>query len=400
MVNKVAKNLSRYLMLVLIYLLLVFSAILSSYMSPAHAVGTYNNYELANHAATFIGRNGGDACLYTGQTNLANGQCKTFVDCIVYAVSGRAQITYPGYNEGFRDAGGIEVARDSATIGDIIQVLPGIGMLQHTAIIAGIGVDGSFSVIDSNWDYNGRVKQHNWNPANDARFWRMGRTNQPIIGNLESITRVPGGIRAEGWAIDQDTSNSIEAHVYGGDGEINPQKNPGVPLIANVSRADVGAAYPKYGSKHGFKGVVGTKGSGNQRICAYGINAPNTPGATTSIGCKNINVSVNPFGYVDSIKRVSGGVRIRGWVIDPDVSTSITVHAYGNTGSPGVTTNPFKAVVANITRSDLAAHYPDYGTKHGYDFILPISAKKQQICVYAINNTANSYNPQIGCKTI
>lgn len=368
----------------------------------AHGIGNYNNYELVNHARKFVGGHGSEACKYTGQINLADGQCKTFVDCIIYAVSGRTQVTYPGYHEGFSRAGGQEISRNNTAIGDIIQVLPSsYGMIQHTAIISSINADGSFRVIDSNWDYDGTVRERaSWKPAIDARFWRMGKTNQPIIGNLESIARVPGGIRAKGWAIDQDTPASIETHVYGGNGEINPQRNPGVPLLANIQRNDVANAYPKYGAKHGFNGIVGVTGNGNQRVCAYGINAPGTPGATTTIGCRSMTVSVDPFGYIDSIKRVSGGAEIKGWTIDPDIASSVTVHAYGNTGAPGVASNPFKSAVANLSRPDLLAHYPEYSDRHGYTITLPISSKTQTVCIYAINNTANSYNPQIGCKII
>ncbi len=231
----------------------------------------------------------------------------------------------------------------------------------------------------------------------------MGKTSQtvkPIIGSLDGIRRAPGGIRAIGWAIDQDTPNPINVHLYSGDGEIKPTTNPGKELLANEHRSDIGSTYPAYGSKHGFNGIVAARNAGHQRICAYGINAPGTPGAYAKLGCKDINVSPDPFGYLDSAVRVAGGVRVRGWTIDPDTASPIKVHVYGGTGAPSPTLNPGKAATASTSRSDVANQYPDYGDKHGYDVVLPISAASQKICVYAINNAPNSYNPQLGCKQV
>lgn len=366
-------------------------------MSNAGAVGHYQNSELADYALRFVNQWGGNACHGTGKS--ANGQCKTFVNCIVYAVSGRTQWPAPGYNSGFKAAGGQEVGRNNTVRGDIIQVGDGGGGQLHTAIILWRHADGAFEVVDSNWEWNERVKQHKYTPPANARFWRMGQTEKPIIGHLDSVRRAPGGILAQGWSIDQDTASPNDVHLYSGNGELNAS-NPGASTYANLYRSDIGNVYPSYGPHHGYRAVVRAKQAGTERVCAYGINVPGTPGSYARLGCKDIHVSPDPYGSVDEVKRVPGGVQVRGWTIDPDTASSIDIHVYGGTGAPSVSTNPMIVSTANLERPDLPAHYPDYGAKHGFNAVLPLSATSQKVCVYAINNSPNSHNPQIGCKTV
>ncbi len=75
------------------------------------AIGNYNNSELAAHALTYQGKQGVKACQDVGQPG--DSQCKSFVNCVVYAVSGRGQWPAPGYHEGFSNAGGVEVSRSA-----------------------------------------------------------------------------------------------------------------------------------------------------------------------------------------------------------------------------------------------------------------------------------------------
>ncbi len=365
--------------------------------SKAHAVGHYQNSELADHAQRFVNQWGGNACHGTGKS--ASGQCKGFVNCIVYAVSGRSQWPAPGYNSGFQAAGGQEVGRNNTIRGDIIQVGDGGGGTLHTAIILWRHADGAFEVVDSNWSFNEKVQRHKYAPPANARFWRMGQTEKPIIGHLDSVRRAPGGILAQGWSIDQDTASPTDVHLYSGNGELN-SSNPGASTYANQYRSDIGSVYPTYGPNHGYRAVVRAKQAGIERVCAYGINVPGTPGSYARLGCKDIHVSPDPYGSVDEVRRVPGGVQVRGWTIDPDTASSIEIHAYGGTGAPSVPTNPMTASTANLERPDLPAHYPDYGTKHGFDVLLPLPSSSQKVCVYAINNSPNSHNPQIGCKSV
>jgi hypothetical protein len=96
------------------------------------------------------------------------------------------------------------------------------------------------------------------------------------IGNLEAATRADGGVAVSGWALDPDTTASIDVHVY--------VDSAGTALRASASRPDVDAAY-RLGPAHGFSAVL-PMGSGPHRICAYAIDAANAP--PSSIGCIDV----------------------------------------------------------------------------------------------------------------
>jgi hypothetical protein len=56
---------------------------------------------------------------------------------------------------------------------------------------------------------------------------------------------------------------------------------------ANLSRPDVGAAYPAYGPNHGYNLTMATT-AGPHTVCLYGINTG--PGASTQLGCRAVTV--------------------------------------------------------------------------------------------------------------
>ena len=157
--RKFYSRLSTVLFLLGTLFIIAIYAYLLSKSPQVQATGNYQNAELADHALTFVGQHASKAC--RGVPTIANGECKTFVNCIVYAVSGRTQRTYPGYHEGFRNAGGVSVNRSDTVRGDIIQV--GNSDLErplHTAIVLHRNGDGSFRVVDSN--SHGRIIEGVW----------------------------------------------------------------------------------------------------------------------------------------------------------------------------------------------------------------------------------------------
>jgi hypothetical protein len=93
------------------------------------------------------------------------------------------------------------------------------------------------------------------------------------IGNNEGIVATASGNHVKGWALDPDVAAPIKVHIYI-DGAINSI------VTADISRPDVGAAFPSYGDNHGFDAAIP---SGSHQVCAYGIN---DSGPTNSlIGC-------------------------------------------------------------------------------------------------------------------
>ncbi len=98
------------------------------------------------------------------------------------------------------------------------------------------------------------------------------------IGYYESITASTGGAVVAGWALDPDTSEPIQVHVY----------VDGVGRAANADKArpDVGAAY-RLGDNHGFTEFV-PMSVGAHRVCVYAIDSGS--GGNPLLGCRDVTV--------------------------------------------------------------------------------------------------------------
>lgn len=95
------------------------------------------------------------------------------------------------------------------------------------------------------------------------------------IGRVDTVRVAADGLRVTGWALDRDTTASIQVRLTV-DG-----KERKVELAA-LPRPDVEIAYPGFGSAHGFDVVI--PGSGRHTsVCAEGINVG--LGASRSVGC-------------------------------------------------------------------------------------------------------------------
>jgi hypothetical protein len=105
------------------------------------------------------------------------------------------------------------------------------------------------------------------------------RAGNPF-GSIDTLVKSGGGAATWGWAIDPDTAAPIDVHIYV-DGVLTVIKK------ASEVRADVGAAYPAYGSMHGWSTLLSLK-PGKHTVCVYGINVGF--GSNTSIGCKTITL--------------------------------------------------------------------------------------------------------------
>jgi hypothetical protein len=201
------------------------------------------------------------------------------------------------------------------------------------------------------------------------------------FGSFDTLTRSPGGARAQGWALDPDTSSPIHMHAYvdgtwGGD------------HLANQPRPDVGSVFAGYGDQHGYSAVL-PMGRGLHEVCTYGIN--DGAGTNPRLACRGINVSPNPIGVVDgSLRTGVYQARVRGWTLDPDTAAPISVHAYVDLTSWG------GSFVGGGTRTDVAAVYPDYGPWHGFDVTVAIPAGAHTVCLYGINDGPGT-NPGLGC---
>lgn len=199
---------------------------------------------------------------------------------------------------------------------------------------------------------------------------------QPF-GSLDSVTGSPDGIRVSGWAIDPDTVDPIDVHVY--------TDGVGRPVTASGTRVDVGAAFPGFGDNHGFSTKIPAAEGGHQ-VCVYAINV--RAGGNQLLGCRIVTVPADPFGAIDVVRAGPDGIRVSGWAIDPNTNEPIDVHVYlGTNGVP---------VPADRDRPDLAGPFPDAGTRHGFDLVVP-GRPGQTVCIYAIN-TGPGANRTLGCR--
>ena len=100
------------------------------------------------------------------------------------------------------------------------------------------------------------------------------------FGHVDRVDRATGGAIVEGWAIDPDTADPIDVHVY-----VNGALRAGAR--ADRERADVGRAHPGYGATHGYSVAVAA-GPGVNTVCVYGINV--AAGSNSLVGCRAVLV--------------------------------------------------------------------------------------------------------------
>jgi hypothetical protein len=101
----------------------------------------------------------------------------------------------------------------------------------------------------------------------------------------------------------------------------------------------------------------------------------------------------SPFGAIDLVASGRGGIRVRGWAIDPNTTSPIRVHIYVD----GVGR---ASVLANRTRTDIGAVYPGSGSSHGFDtHIIDIAPGSRNVCAYGISYGQGG-NSLLGCRTV
>jgi hypothetical protein len=297
------------------------------------------------------------------------------------------------------------------------------------------------------------------------------------------------GFTVEGWTIDPDSGDPLIVHIYV-DGVFHQS------VLADRPRPDVGAAHPGKGDNHGFFAAVMPL-HGRHEVCAYGINTG--PGVNALLGCKTA-AGVAPYGGVQVSESWPTGIRVRGWVRDPDTinptdvsiaapdfyrriradrpeilgtgsdfppeaaghgfelllpfttngSYDITVTAENDRGGLGMTlfssavfrrtgvsygevelydadapggvrvkgwaidpdtTEPLditvkvgdsrSTIAADLRRDDIAARFAGTGTSHGFDAVVPMAPGAATVCVYSMNKFDSALaddSTRLGCS--
>jgi hypothetical protein len=205
------------------------------------------------------------------------------------------------------------------------------------------------------------------------------------VGTLDQTGTGPGSITVAGWAIDPDTANPIQVHVY-------VDGRPAGATTASNARPDVGSLLPAYGPNHGYQATFTGYGAGNHSVCAYGINVL-TGTSNTLLGCRTVTVpGGNPFGTLDVVSTGAGSITVAGWTIDPDTADPISVHVY-------IDGRPAGSTVASVPRTDVGRVYPAYGANHGYQATFTgYSSGRHTACAYGINVLTGTANVLLGCR--
>lgn len=109
-----------------------------------------------------------------------------------------------------------------------------------------------------------------------------------VIGSFDGAAVQPqqGGIEFSGWAIDRRTTAPIYVQISVQTVIAGKSMWVRTEVLANQNRPDVGAAYPTYGSLHGFFSWWALDGAttGTHLACVAGKDT--VTGAYVTLGCR------------------------------------------------------------------------------------------------------------------
>jgi hypothetical protein len=125
-------------------------------------------------------------------------------------------------------------------------------------------------------------------------------------------------------------------------------------------------------------------------VCVYAIDSAG--GSNPRIGCATVRVTnLLPVGALDAVTSSEGRILARGWALDPDTTSPISVEVFvDGRATQALTANTYRPDVGRIHRK---------GDNHGFSGTANALAGTHQVCVNAINATAGP-NPRLGCKNV
>jgi hypothetical protein len=182
------------------------------------------------------------------------------------------------------------------------------------------------------------------------------------------VSRTPAGLVVTGTARDPDATGPTEISV-----EVNGRYTGS--LWTSVANEYSGTVPPRAGNN----------------ICVVAINR--NKGDDRALGCRTVEIRVDPIGHLDNVLSTPSGLRVRGWTIDPDTTASASAHIYVD--------GDFKqSTTAAAARPDVGAAYPGYGNAHGFDLTLPAMTGHPRLCAYGINVGPGTTNTALGCAIL
>lgn len=207
----------------------------------------------------------------------------------------------------------------------------------------------------------------------------------PPQGQIDSKTSSLGSVSMSGWALDPDVAEPISVTITV-DG-VNVAN-----VTADAARSDIAAAFPGYGSAHGWSATVPVNGTAT--VCAIAVNVGG--GTDRTLGCFVAETPTgSPIGRIDSagMNAASGALELRGWTIDPDSADPVAVRLYVD----GALIGDFRA---NGSRPDIAAAFPGYGEAHGLQSIAHrVPPGRHDVCAWALN-VGGGESTLLGCARV
>ena len=191
----------------LVFAVALMTALTTGSTAASRSQTSYANAAIADKALSYVGQWGGNACRNAHRSGLTgsatvypvkaskvrsdgtidpnfggDGQCRAFVNCIVWMVSSHTQWLGGTYFGSFLQAGAKEITNvDQLAKGDIVQSGDGV----HTFIIVRRVKGNVFNVVDSNHDYKETVLAYN-------RAVKLGVGNRAFRMSAASSNASPG----------------------------------------------------------------------------------------------------------------------------------------------------------------------------------------------------------------
>ena len=212
------------------------------------------------------------------------------------------------------------------------------------------------------------------------------------IGALEQLRQTPAGVHATGWALDPDSADPVGV-------ALTVKGRPTRRLTAAAPRADIAAAHPANGARHGWA-TTWPLPAGTHQVCAYAANAAGTPGTGGLLGCRAVTVRTAPLGQLTAVRPVpgrtvpAGTVAVTGWQLDPDRAGPGTVEL--STDGRRIAT-----LVADRNRPDIGAAHPGYGNAHGFSGLLRLVPGVHRVCATGLNTPGTpGSSTALGCRAV
>ena len=210
-------------------------------------------------------------------------------------------------------------------------------------------------------------------------------------GALDQIEVHGDVVTVDGWAW-AGVAGPTEVHLY-------DQARGFVPigkLSTSVARPDVAAGVPGAPADAGFQGEF-TLPDGAHRVCAYAIGANNPLIGCRDASTKKLTSRDVTVGALDTVVRDGPGIRVRGWVWDPQAVEDLDTLTV--TDETGGTVEVLASGQDGLPRPDVNRAFPGAFLTTGYD--VPVRSVEQgdrRICVTA--GAEGEPTVRLGCKVV